>query len=367
MDDIVLVTVDSVRRDYVQEMDFVSSHGIIRGTAAGHYTRPSLASLISSRYEASLEKSVVGPSLPMVLSDAGYTCIGLVPTPQADPVFGFDQGFDYFKNFYDAGNRGKTYRDYLAQFTILRKLYHRVAPPQAKMDRLPRDSTVIDEAVEQFNTVDEPRFLWLHLMETHRPYGRENNGISKQLDRKALFSPGKLTETEHDEILSKYRAALRRTDTRVENLLNRLDSSPIFIFVSDHGDEFGEDSRYFHQPQRRRVADALIEVPIVFDGMDLDSSWMSLIDLAPSLIGGLGFDIPDAWDGVDHMTGSRNHAITIAPWLDKATVSYQNSRVKLTANEANISLMTGDRKIALEGSMAPEKVKDRLRSLGYVG
>lgn len=371
MNDIVIVTSDSVRRDFVDAMEYVSSFDVFRGTAVGHYTRPSLAGLVSGQLSSAAEKRVLSPTLAEQLSDAGYTCIGLPPTPQTDPVFDFDAGFDQFKNIYDAGNRGKTYRDYLAQFNILRRLYHRIAPPQAKLDQLPLDKDVLDEAAERFNASESPRFVWVHLNGTHRPYGRGSDGISASLDRKALFSPDKLTDDQHDEIVSKYRAALERTDRSIEQFRSQLDSDPLFVFTSDHGDEFAEEGKYFHQPQRRRVVDALTEVPVVFDGVEIpnDDPWFSLLDLAPTILSAVGLDVPNEWNGIDHTDpeATRDHAVTLAPWLDEATVSYKTGQLKLVANDSNVSLQSGKESISVEASDVPKDVEDRLQDLGYVG
>ena len=81
MDDIVLVTADSVRYDYADEMSFVSSRDVFPGISAAHYTRPSLAALHSSSYLAAAKTQPVGTTLAEALSEAGYTCIGLAPTP----------------------------------------------------------------------------------------------------------------------------------------------------------------------------------------------------------------------------------------------------------------------------------------------
>lgn len=371
MKDIVLLTADSVRRDFISNMSYVSSFGVLRGTSVGHYTRPSLASLISGQYLGAVKKEVVSPSIAEVLSAAGYDCIGLPPTPQTDSAFGFDLGFEQFENYYNAGNRGKTYRDYLAQFDVIRKLYHRFAPPQAKLDQLPHDEDVLEDAVRRFNEAQSPRFLWVHLNGPHRPYGRGNEGISESLDRKALFSPDRLTDEQHDEIVSKYRAALERTDRTIEKFHSQLDDDPLFVFTSDHGDEFGEEDKYFHQPQRRRVADTLTEVPVALDGVDVasDAPWFSLIDIAPTVVSAAGVEIPDEWDGTDHTDpeATRNHALTIAPWLDQATISYKTRQLKLVANDSEVSLQSGRDSMKVEQSDVPKEVEDKLKDLGYVG
>lgn len=371
MDDVVLVTVDSVRRDFADAMEYVSSLGVFRGTSVGQYTRPSLAGIVSGQMVSAAEKRAASPTLAERLSKAGYTCIGLPPTPQADPVFNFDAGFDQFKNYYDAGNRGKTYRDYLAQFDLIRRLYHRIAPPQAKLDQLPHDEDVLDEAIERFNESEGPRFLWVHLNAPHRPYGRGSDAISESLDRKALFSPDRLTDDQHDEIVSKYRAALRRTDSTIEQFHDRLDGDPLFVFTSDHGEEFDEDGKYFHQPQRRRVADALTEVPVVLDGAEIpnDDPWFSLLDIAPTIVSAVGLDVPDEWNGIDHTNpeATRDHAVTIAPWLDEATVSYKTRQLQLVASDSNVSLQSGSESISVQASEVPKEVEEKLQDLGYVG
>ena len=125
MRDVVLVTADSVRRDFVDAMPFVDSHEVLTGVTAGHYTRPSLAALQSSRLRASVQSRVLGPSLAEVLGEAGYTTIGLVPTAQADPTFGFDAGFDHYDNYMSGGgdnparNRRSGLREFLGSFDVV--------------------------------------------------------------------------------------------------------------------------------------------------------------------------------------------------------------------------------------------------------
>lgn len=63
MRDVVLVTVDAVRRDLVDAMPFVADHDVLTGVTPGHYTRPSLAGVQSSHLRSALQSRVVGPTL----------------------------------------------------------------------------------------------------------------------------------------------------------------------------------------------------------------------------------------------------------------------------------------------------------------
>jgi arylsulfatase A-like enzyme len=379
MRDVVLVTADSVRRDFVDAMSFVDSHDVLTGVTAGHYTRPSLAALQSARLAASVQSKVLGPSLAEVLGDAGYTTLGLVPTAQADPTFDFDRGFDHYDNYMTGGgdnpakNRRSGFREYLGSFDIVRQVYRRVYPMEANMADLPDDETVVDEAIDRFNAADGPRFLWVHQMESHRPYGTGEKAIPGELDRKAEAAGGRhwfgsstVTDDEREVILDHYRDALGRVDERIERLIAELGSEdPIFVFAADHGDEFGEEDYYYHQGYRRRVADPIIRVPIVLDGVDTVGDRCSLIDLAPTIASAVGADVPADWQGNDLAETETEQTVTVAPWHDTATVAWQDFERKLVARDADVQMREGETDVAVERADVSADVEAQLQDLGY--
>jgi arylsulfatase A-like enzyme len=378
MRDVVLLTADSVRRDFVDAMPFVADHEVLTGVTAGHYTRPSLAALQSSRLRASVQSRVVGPTIAEAFSEAGYTTIGLVPTAQADPAFGFDDGFDHYDNYMSgsgnaASNRRSSLREYLGSFDIVRQVYRRVYPMEANMDDLPEDEAVIDEAIERFDDADGPRFLWVHQMESHRPYGTGDDAIPPKIDRKAEASGGRhwfgsseVTDAEREVITSAYRDALGRVDDRIERVLTEIDSAdPIFAFAADHGDEFGEEGYYYHQGYRRRVPETVIRVPVVLDGIETRGDRLSLLDVGPTLAAGAGIDAPDAWQGTDLTETTTEEAVTVAPWHEKATVAWQDFQRKLVARDADVSMTEGDEEVAVDRTEVSDEVERQLQDLGY--
>jgi arylsulfatase A-like enzyme len=378
MRDIVLVTADSVRRDFVDAMPTVAAHDVLTGVTAGHYTRPSLAALQSARLRAAVESKAIQPTLAAVLADAGYTTIGLVPSAQVDPAFDFDAGFDHYDNYMagsgnPARNRRSRLREFLGSFDIVRQVYRRLYPMEANMADLPDDGAVVDEAIERFNAADSPRFLWVHQMGSHRPYGTGDEGLPGPLDRKAEAAGGRhwfgdsaVTAAEHQQIVATYRDALGRVDDRIERLLDELDTEdPIFAFTSDHGDELGEEGYYYHQGYRRRVADTLIRVPVVLDGIETVGDRCSHLDLAPTLAGAMGVDTPDAWQGTDLRETTTEETLTVAPWHDTATVAWQDFERKLVARDADLTMREGDEQVAVEAADVSSDVERQLRDLGY--
>jgi arylsulfatase A-like enzyme len=366
MRDVVLVSADSVRYDFVEAMPFVSDLSRHRGITGAHYTRPSLASLLTASYRGAIESRVTSPTVAEAFSDLGYTTIGLSSSPHTDRRFGFDLGFDVYEHYSEAGNRGNPLRQFASQFDLIRRAYHRVRPPHAKLsNRLP-DDELIDGAIGAFNAESGPRFMWLHMMGTHRPYGLGEDAVPKSIDRKALFAPEKLTDAEQETIEERYRDSLSRVDAEIERLIEEIDTEdPLIVFTSDHGDEFGEDGHYFHQPQRRRVADPLTTVPVSTNDLSLPEP-LSLLDIGPTLLSAVGGDPPAAFDGQDVRGAPREHALTIAPWHDTATVAWQDFETKIVSRDADVSLERGGETLEVERGDVDGDLKQQMRDLGYV-
>jgi arylsulfatase A-like enzyme len=379
MDDIVLVTADSVRHDYVNEMPFVSSNDVFPGIAAAHYTRPSLAAIHSSSYLAAAKTQPVGTTLAEAFSEVGYTCIGLAPTPQMDPAFGFNAGFDQYESFYEGdGNvleqRTSSLREYLGQFDIVRRIYRQFNPMGAVLNDIPDDADLIDEAIERFNNADPPRFLWLHLMESHRPYGTGDEAVPVSLDRKAetlggggFLGQGELTDDEWAVIDGKYRDALSRCDNEIRRLVESLDTDPTFAFTSDHGEELGEEGYYYHQGYRRRVPETIVTVPTAIDGIDLEAERCGLVDLATTLVSAQGIDPPTEWHGVDLAEREPDSTLTIAPWHEQATVLWQDFDSRTVSRDATVTFDMGSSEKSVSGAEVSDDLEQRLKNLGYVG
>jgi arylsulfatase A-like enzyme len=368
MRDVVLVSADSVRYDFVDAMPYVSSLSRHRGITGAHYTRPSLASLLTASYRGAVESQVSSPTVAEAFSDAGYTTIGLSSSPHTDRRFGFDTGFDVYEHFSKAGNRGNPLRQFASQFDLIRRAYHRVRPPHAKLsNRLP-DDELIDAAVDAFNQESGPRFMWLHLMGTHRPYGLGEEAVPKSIDRTALFSPDRVTDEDQEIIEQRYRDSLARADTEIKRLVDEIAADdPLVVFTSDHGDEFGEEGHYFHQPQRRRVADALTTVPVSVNDLSLPEP-LSLLDIGPTLLGAVDAEIPGEFDGQDVRQDPREQAITIAPWHDTATVAWRDfeTGTKLVSRDADVSLERDGEQVDVSRDAVDEDLKQQMRDLGYV-
>jgi arylsulfatase A-like enzyme len=297
-----------------------------------------------------------------------------------DPAFGFGAGFDQYETFYQGdGNalerRTSSVREYLGQFDIIRQIYRQFNPMGAVLEDIPDDADLIDEAIKRFNNSEPPRFLWLHLMESHRPYGTGDQAVPVSLDRKSEAMGGggilgrrELTDEQRNLIDTKYRNALGRCDDEINRLIESLDGDPTFAFTSDHGEELGEEGYYYHQGYRRRVPETIVTVPAVIDGVALAAEQGGLVDIAPTLVAAQGIAIPSEWHGVNLAQREPNSTLTIAPWHEKATVLWQNFDSRIVIRDGNISYDTGNnRGEQMAGSVeVSDQLEEKLKDLGYV-
>ena len=376
---IVLVTVDCLRADHVGFMGYhrpttpfldslaVESFVFPAAIVAGAPTYYSLPAIMASRYPLALGRDVLGfapdePTLAIALKQAGYVTASIgAANPYISSRFGYNQGFDLFRDFLDEEpaplfsdgadrandggkqgvnalfgkgwasqlNRGlQRARPLLGPLGIVYdELYfrycQRVTPVENSLDslrRFPAADVIVDEASCWLESIgDAPFFLWLHLMDPHAPYYPKEEALALMGD--ALVTPyrarylnsfwnrsdlGASRLGRHrDEIVSLYDSGIRWVDAQVARLveslrrLHRWDRC-IFALTADHGEEFLDHDGRYHPPSHLR--EELIHVPLILrvpGGVkkELSKAPFSLLHLAPTLLDAAELSVPSAFQG----------------------------------------------------------------------
>jgi arylsulfatase A-like enzyme len=139
-------------------------------------------------------------------------------------------------------------------------------------------------------------FVWLHLLLPHYPYTPSLRLLPKRywkLD--SDVTPSQL-----------YDAEVRETDEAIARILETIDTNvgldrSLVIFISDHGEEFGEHGMWEHG---HSVHGEVIEVPLMLAGPGIPagrrvSSQVSTVDLLPTLLSYIGADshVPPTAEG----------------------------------------------------------------------
>ncbi len=366
----VLITVDCLRADHVgfngyshpttPFLDSLAAEGSVFSNAivTGTPTYYSFPGIMASRHPLALGRDIVGlapgePTLATTLKGAGYaTGAFLAANPYLSPHFGYDAGFDTFRDFLDAelsSPEGTTAAGAASSRTRLNRrlgeishklgplgavydeMYFRYgqrqAPPVKSMDvlrRFPAADKIVDEASAFLASVqDRPFFLWLHLMDPHAPYYPAEQALAlmgtEVTPDRARYLNSYWNRALHvdrfakylEPIMELYDAGIRWVDAQVERLVQSLRQSQrwpncVFALTADHGEQFLEHGDRYHAPVR--LTEELIRVPLLLrkpgpGKPQTVSAPFSLVNLAPVLLRAAGVAIPREFRGSSEWGG----------------------------------------------------------------
>jgi arylsulfatase A-like enzyme len=328
---------------------------------AGAPTYYSLPTLMASRYPLSLGREVLGladeESLASSFRENGYATAFLgAGNPYLSARFGYDFGFDTFRDFLDADisplsvyeNTSVKRSGWASGLNrMLDSVSHRIPAVGAAYDelyfqycqrragsspksldalrRFPAADAIVEQARTWLATVGEaPFFLWLHFMDPHAPYyptqkgleafgDPEVDGVTPSRARylngywiRSDLGPERL-RSHRDEIIALYDAGIRWVDAQISCLVEALRQSKlwencIFALTADHGEEFLEHGGRYHAPS---LTEELIHVPLLLrvpgaPKRVVPSNPFSLLHLAPTLLAAAGLPVPAEFQGQSH-------------------------------------------------------------------
>lgn len=364
MQNIVLITVDSLREDHVgyhgypedttPTIDKLANGGADFSNAFAHAcsTRPSFPSILTSVYarmyggyeRVSEEQTVIAEPL----SEAGYETAAFHSNLYLSADFGYDAGFDqFFDSKADADpsliDRIKdTVRSTLDEDGLLfRSLSNFIQTTEQQVGLsfglayVPA-AELTDMAIEWvWERAATDNFLWIHYMDVHHPYVPpaeyqrpfREDPISQRraikLRRKMIESPESITDKEIDDLVNLYDAEIRYTDAQIRRLLKAIDdqwAETTVVLTADHGEEFHDHGGFSHSAT---FYDEVMNVPLVVDGPGIGGTYdelIGLIDLAPTLLDYADLPIPDTYRGNSlralFQDGDWSREIVIGDWMD---------------------------------------------------
>jgi arylsulfatase A-like enzyme len=280
---LVLVTIDTLRRDHVGAfgaaaktpvIDTLAREGVAFDDAITPIpeTAPSHASMLTGLHPS--RHKVIANGIPLKggyltvteqLEVVGYRTGAFVSSFAAGSSTGLGAGFQVFDDDFAPTVRG------IAQARVARTvlpLLLRFGDPADWPWLLERDApATIGRAVDWVKREDGPVFLWVHLFEPHSPY-EPRDGRPATVDHRAILAqePGYSYKAEEEAALRDlYRQEVEYTDTQVGVLLEGLRSAgalerALVVVVADHGESLGEHGIRFNH---HGLYDHVLRVPLV--------------------------------------------------------------------------------------------------------
>jgi arylsulfatase A-like enzyme len=285
---IILISLDTLRADHLgcygyhrltsPNIDKIAAEGTIFLNAAScsNWTLPSHMSMLTGLYSAetgyvpgnAISNTFFADEVKTIASylrAMNYKTAGFHNGGYMSEFFGFDKGFDLYKN-------------------------------------TPKD---IEHAMGQVlkwlaENKENKFFLFFHTYEVHAPY--TNTYFSSQLSASASFK---------ERSIAKYDGDIHNADQQLERLFkwlkkNDLYENTVIIITSDHGEDFDyvmkEGDAGLHG---KSLYDSEVRIPLIIKGGDgfnagkKITSQVSSVDILPTITGLVEMDIEDGVRGID--------------------------------------------------------------------
>ena len=340
---IILISLDTLRADYLHcygndknitpEIDRIAAKGVLFESvyAQSNWTLPSHVSMLSALYPSRHgvnDSNVLIPDgvtlLPQILKEHGYSTASFNAAGFVSHRFGFDRGFDIWK---EIPKRSGDIRDIVDETTAwiqkhldekffvffhTYEVHHPYDPPERfRKQNRGRDAFVEERMNAFFSTVMSGKdltpgdfgFFWLLMQSRHRSYltGKCKafcSAYQKSTDpdvdcdafvetvrklaarafdeeekifawyRSMKKAPSSDRFSEIDYMMSNYEAEVIYTDQEIGRLLKLLEgmelkNDTLIVITSDHGEEFVEHGRWGHRRKNHHY-DETVRVPLIF-------------------------------------------------------------------------------------------------------
>jgi hypothetical protein len=313
---ILLVTVDTLRRDHVGVygyprqttpfLDSLAKNGMvfknaitpIPSTAASHTSiLTSLHPLIHDVLLNASWQSGKLNTLSKVLQKNGYYTIGTIAVFHMAREYNFNQGFDSFSDKWVANSRTKNKTERPAG-SVNQSLFKQ-----------------IEKYHQQYKS--KPLFIWVHYFDPHFPYKkRRKYSCSEPIPKSVLakIDPGqdynKFSFTEAAGMIDAYDSEIKYTDAAIGNLFFFLQKlgiakNMITCITADHGEQLGEHG--FFGGHADFYAENIF-VPLILHGFRVPKNvnpdrYVSTMDIAPTILNEAGLPATGFGEGENLLAG----------------------------------------------------------------
>lgn len=280
---VVLISIDTCRADYLgcygypkkitPNLDALADEAVLFENAicSVPITLPSHATMLAGTTplyhqihdNATYHVAEYNRTIAQILSEHGYRTGAIVSSAVLDSAYGLDRGFDSYQDEMGQGPAGSR-------------------PVERKGGATTR---LVVKWLEEHK--DEKFFLFLHYFDPHFPYE----------------PPAPFSLLFRDNL---YAGEVAYTDNCVGQVIEKtkelgLYDSTLLIITADHGEMLGEHSEKTHS---YFIYESAIDVPLIFrvpgrSRAIRSSDNVGLVDIAPTICGMLGVDIPAVMQGRD--------------------------------------------------------------------
>lgn len=173
----------------------------------------------------------------------------------------------------------------------------------------PNDDRIILEGLENmppYNT--KPSYFHFHLMSVH------NLGL--RLNKFKVYQPAGTTTFDSENYINRYDNGVLQADNYLNKIFSILSEkgylqNSIVVITGDHGEALGERGKFGHS--RNIYTDQILTPILIYDSENVEyknTSYATLLDIAPTIVDRIGLPVPDSWEGVSLFSEEDNKQLT---------------------------------------------------------
>lgn len=310
-----------------------------RSQTSENWTKPAVASILTSLFPATHGAKNDASRLPQtvttlgeVYQGAGFETASFLANGHVSRAFGFDQGWDHYTNY-------------------------------IRENRSTEAENVFGEAADWIEEhKDERFFVYIQTIDPHVPYdppddylrmydartdysGQVSNRSTGNLLGEAKKTPPGVVFTESDvqRLEALHDGEISYHDEHFGQFLAKLhewglDENTVFVFTSDHGEEFNEHGSWGHG---HSIFQELLAVPLMFRWPGVATAngripqAVSTMDIGPTILEATGVEIPSEFEGRSLMPYLRG---STAPGPAVAFSDFQENRRVIRAADWKLVL-----------------------------
>lgn len=333
-EDIVLITVDALRHDAIQDMpntvEWFNERQVGEAITSGAATNWVFPAILSGSYYTSAynDAGTVNDdltTLPDVLNNEGYV---------TGAFLGFNPYLSKWRNRFDEfwnGGLSGTGEEWYKH--AIEKWFNRGYRTALLKKRI-SGSEVLKRAKEWYHDQSSPKFLWVHLMEPHKPYypglkaARDIGLFSVYRSIVNLQWVGDAVSNSNLEVQRElYRKCVAVADKLISDFITNIEQGSTVVILGDHGEEF-DHGHLGHE----RLYDECVRVPLLFQNLpQLPESTVRQIDIPAAILQHHSISVPNSWDGqrVNSLEDNPAFMLTPEPSADLLHAGVRNESEKL--------------------------------------
>jgi len=347
---IILITIDCLRADHINYMEKLMKRNdkivFTNMFSNATFTGLSIPSMLTSTYPP-IENA--NTTIISYLKEEGYNTAGFVPNSllldNRYRKFKINKNFDYYKNYLEEDISDKTLRSINKLITgiqdavilfkkfipkFLLKMLSKAAgflPFSIKLP-YPHAERVLNDVTDWINNTKDPYFIWIHLMDVHKPYNPPEKYLSidrkktSMVNKRHRFNRGWLPHEDVNTLHNLYIDCIKYVDDKLDDFLNEnIDENTIVFITADHGEQFLEHGRLGHI--NWNMYDEQIHIPLIILNMgsyNIDEL-VSLVDIAPTISNIIGIEV-HTFIGKNLFDRRNRNAIFFAGYDKKWNVLY---------------------------------------------